>query len=61
MLHTVPDLTGETISDTLEALDMSNLWKPNPKNWHYIEQMPLLGTGKLDYKAMKESASKANG
>lgn len=60
VLHTVAELTEETIRETLKGLDIPNLWKPNPQNWHYIEQLPLLGTGKLDYRAMKEFASATN-
>lgn len=59
VLHTVTELKEDTISETLKALDMPNLWKPSPKSWFYIDQLPLLGTGKSDYKTMKEIAAGA--
>ncbi|MGK0456428.1 MAG: acyl-[acyl-carrier-protein]-phospholipid O-acyltransferase [Lentimonas sp.] len=57
MIHTVEGLTEATIRETLKALDIPNLWKPNPHNWHHVEKLPLLGTGKLDYRNMKELAA----
>ena len=56
VIHAVQELSEETIRETLKALDTPNLWKPNPQNWYYIEKLPLLGTGKIDYRAMKETA-----
>jgi len=61
VLHTHKGLSEETVRETLKALDIPNLWKPNPQNWHFIEQLPLLGTGKLNYRAMKETVSIAEG
>lgn len=61
VLHTDPKLTESAIRETLKTLEIPNLWKPNPRNWSYIEQLPLLGTGKLNYRKMKELASSANG
>lgn len=61
VLHTDPKLTESAIRETLKTLEIPNLWKPNPRNWNYIEQLPLLGTGKLNYRKMKELASSANG
>ncbi len=60
VLHTHKVLSEETIRETLKALDIPNLWKPNPKNWRYVEQLPQLGTGKMDYRAMKELATDTN-
>ena len=59
VLHTAPNLTKDTIQEMLKKLDIPNLWKPNLQNWNYIEQLPLLGAGKLNYKEMKEFASSA--
>ena len=57
VLHTVAELNKETIQEKLKHLNIPNLWKPSQQNWHYIESLPLLGTGKLDYKKMKEIAA----
>ena len=57
VLHTSTDLTEDSIREMLKALDIPNLWKPNPKDWQLVEALPLLGTGKLDYRTMKEHAA----
>lgn len=59
VLHTAAELPEATIQEKLKALDIPNLWKPNPQNWRFIEQLPLLGTGKINYRAMKEAAAEA--
>ena len=61
VIHTVKELTETTIRETLKALDIPNLWKPNPQNWCYTEKLPILGTGKLNYREMKELASAESG
>ena len=45
-----------TIRETLQSIELPNLWKPNPKDWFQIETLPLLGTGKLDYRTLKTYA-----
>ncbi len=57
VLHTVENLDEATLRETLKALDIPNLWKPNPKDWQQIDALPLLGTGKLDYRTMKEQVT----
>lgn len=57
VLHTSTDLSEDSIREMLKALDIPNLWKPNPKDWKLVEALPLLGTGKLNYRAMKEEAA----
>ncbi|MEN8829176.1 MAG: acyl-[ACP]--phospholipid O-acyltransferase [Lentimonas sp.] len=57
VLHTLKDLTEDDIREKIQSLDLPNLWKPNPKSWTLIEELPMLGTGKLDYRSMKELLS----
>ena len=57
VLHTAAELNEDAIREMLKALDIPNLWKPNPKDWQRVEALPLLGTGKLDYRTMKEKAA----
>ncbi len=59
VLHSSPELNEDNIRAMLKALDIPNLWKPNPKDWQLVEALPLLGTGKLDYRTMKEKAAQA--
>jgi acyl-[acyl-carrier-protein]-phospholipid O-acyltransferase / long-chain-fatty-acid--[acyl-carrier-protein] ligase len=49
---------GEAASfmDKVRALDIPNLWKPDANAWIAVEALPVLGTGKVDLKALKEIA-----
>jgi acyl-[acyl-carrier-protein]-phospholipid O-acyltransferase/long-chain-fatty-acid--[acyl-carrier-protein] ligase len=38
------------------ACDLPNLWKPKADAFHRVESFPLLGTGKLDLRKVKELA-----
>ena len=44
-----------------EALDrvegLPNLWKPAKRDWHRVDSIPLLGTGKVDLAAVKKLAA----
>jgi acyl-[acyl-carrier-protein]-phospholipid O-acyltransferase/long-chain-fatty-acid--[acyl-carrier-protein] ligase len=58
VLHKLPD---EKLAPCLEKLaqsDLPNLWKPRADQFFHVEQFPLLGTGKLDLRKVKELASK---
>lgn len=54
VLHTIENLEEGSLRETLKELDIPNLWKPNPKDWQHIDALPLLGTGKADYRTMNE-------
>jgi len=56
VLHTLsPDKLAGVI-EKLSASDLPNLWKPRPDQFLYVEKLPILGTGKLDLRAIKEMA-----
>ncbi|CAA6691358.1 MULTISPECIES: acyl-[ACP]--phospholipid O-acyltransferase [unclassified Lentimonas] len=57
VFHNAAELNEDAIREMLKALDIPNLWKPNPKDWQLVDALPLLGTGKLDYRTMKEKAA----
>jgi acyl-[acyl-carrier-protein]-phospholipid O-acyltransferase/long-chain-fatty-acid--[acyl-carrier-protein] ligase len=40
--------------EKLAASELPNLWKPKADDFHRVEGFPLLGTGKLDLRAVKE-------
>ena len=48
-----------------EALDrvegIPNLWKPAKADWHRVDAIPLLGTGKIDLAAVKRLAREIDG
>ena len=43
------------------ACDLPNLWKPKSESFFRVEQFPLLGTGKLDLRGVKEIAARLVG
>ncbi len=43
------------------ACDLPNLWKPKADAFFHVENFPLLGTGKLDLRAVKELAGRLAG
>jgi acyl-[acyl-carrier-protein]-phospholipid O-acyltransferase / long-chain-fatty-acid--[acyl-carrier-protein] ligase len=56
VLHT---LAPEELSVVLEKLSQSglpNLWTPRPNQFFFVESLPLLGTGKLDLRRIRELA-----
>jgi acyl-[acyl-carrier-protein]-phospholipid O-acyltransferase/long-chain-fatty-acid--[acyl-carrier-protein] ligase len=40
--------TPEEIVEELRERSISNLWIPKVKNFHKVDELPLLGSGKLD-------------
>lgn len=57
VLHTAANLQQETIRETLKALDIPELWKPDPKDWQQVAVLPVLEIGKLDYRTMQARAA----
>jgi len=57
VLHTLRD---EKLKDTLERLsksDLPNLWVPRANQFFRVEKLPVLGTGKLDLRKIRELAA----
>jgi acyl-[acyl-carrier-protein]-phospholipid O-acyltransferase / long-chain-fatty-acid--[acyl-carrier-protein] ligase len=44
------------VLNELQAAGLPNLWIPSPESFLEMENIPLLGTGKLDLKAVKDTA-----
>jgi acyl-[acyl-carrier-protein]-phospholipid O-acyltransferase/long-chain-fatty-acid--[acyl-carrier-protein] ligase len=58
-LVVVHTLKEDTLKDCLEKLsksDLPALWKPRPDQFIHVEQLPYLGTGKLDLRRLRELA-----
>jgi acyl-[acyl-carrier-protein]-phospholipid O-acyltransferase/long-chain-fatty-acid--[acyl-carrier-protein] ligase len=56
VLHTLKE---DVLKDCLEKLSKSDvpaLWKPRPDQFIHVEQLPYLGTGKLDLRRLREIA-----
>lgn len=49
--------TPDTLRQALRNAPIPNLWKPDPNAWLPVDTLPLLGTGKLDLKALKDLAN----
>ena len=50
--------TPEEIVDQLRERSISNLWIPKAKNFHKVDRLPLLGSGKLDLAALRNVTAK---
>jgi len=58
-LVVVHTLKEDVLKDCLEKLsksDLPALWKPRPDQFLHVEQLPYLGTGKLDLRRLRELA-----
>jgi acyl-[acyl-carrier-protein]-phospholipid O-acyltransferase/long-chain-fatty-acid--[acyl-carrier-protein] ligase len=56
----VTTLAGEKLEVVLEKLalcDLPALWKPKPGQFIHVDALPLLGTGKLDLRAIRTLAA----
>ena len=49
-------MTPEQVVEQLRERSISNLWIPKAKNFHRVEQLPLLGSGKLDLSLLRHIA-----
>jgi acyl-[acyl-carrier-protein]-phospholipid O-acyltransferase/long-chain-fatty-acid--[acyl-carrier-protein] ligase len=56
VLHKLAAGPLQAVWDKLGACDLPNLWKPRPDQFFQVEAFPLLGTGKLDLRQVKERA-----
>jgi acyl-[acyl-carrier-protein]-phospholipid O-acyltransferase/long-chain-fatty-acid--[acyl-carrier-protein] ligase len=56
VVHTTLDHSPQEVCDHLATLGMPNLWLPSPDSFLEVEKIPVLGTGKLDLKALSELA-----
>ncbi len=56
VLHTRIDKSVDELRDGLSAAGLPNLYIPSADSFHEIDTMPVLGTGKLDLKGLKQKA-----
>ncbi|MEN6627710.1 MAG: acyl-[ACP]--phospholipid O-acyltransferase [Candidatus Sumerlaeia bacterium] len=57
VIHNVPRLTADYIAEKLAGATLPNLWIPKRENFYQVETIPLLGTGKLDLRALQKMAN----
>ena len=56
VLHRLPEAELAAVLEKFAACDLPNLWKPKADAFYRVEQFPMLGTGKLDLRGVKETA-----
>jgi acyl-[acyl-carrier-protein]-phospholipid O-acyltransferase/long-chain-fatty-acid--[acyl-carrier-protein] ligase len=56
VVHKKLSMPVEEVRAKLAASGLPNLWIPDAKSFLEVEQIPILGTGKLDLKALKQLA-----
>jgi acyl-[acyl-carrier-protein]-phospholipid O-acyltransferase/long-chain-fatty-acid--[acyl-carrier-protein] ligase len=61
ILHRDLPLTPEEICKKLHQNGLPNLWIPSPNDFYKVDSLPVLGTGKLDLRAVKELAECVSG
>lgn len=61
VIHTDLSKEPEAICRELSEAGLPNLWIPSTDSFHRVEAIPLLGTGKLDLKALRQIAEEAFG
>ena len=58
VLHTLP---GDKLAPVLQSFatcELPALWKPRPNQFFRVAALPMLGTGKVDLRGVKEQAAK---
>ena len=58
VLHKLVDADLPAVLEQFSASDLPNLWKPKAGDFFRVDNFPLLGTGKLDLRSVKETAAK---
>jgi acyl-[acyl-carrier-protein]-phospholipid O-acyltransferase / long-chain-fatty-acid--[acyl-carrier-protein] ligase len=56
VLYARPDLAPDDLWRRLSETDLPKLWLPKRENIYQVESVPVLGTGKLDLRAVKVKA-----
>ncbi len=57
VLHTLAPATLNAVLERFASADLPNLWKPKPDQFIHLDKLPMLGTGKLDLRKVKEIAA----
>jgi len=56
VLHNALPLPIEALLERVAGTDVPKLWIPRRDSFHAVEEIPKLGSGKLDLKAVKQRA-----
>ena len=61
VLHTLSEEKIKEVQSELQNSGLPNLWVPRPSAFFRVEKIPVLGTGKLDLRLVRETAIKLAG
>ncbi len=61
VLYTHADLTPEDLWRRLSDTDLPKLWLPKLENIHQVQELPVLGTGKIDLRGVRARALELSG
>jgi acyl-[acyl-carrier-protein]-phospholipid O-acyltransferase/long-chain-fatty-acid--[acyl-carrier-protein] ligase len=59
VVHTLDEEALAPVLKKLAESDLPNLWRPKPNQFHRVEVLPYLGSGKLDLRGVKALAEGA--
>ena len=57
VFYSLEDFNADEIIEKLRARNLPNLWIPKAEDFIKIDQIPLLGSGKVDLQALKKNAA----
>jgi acyl-[acyl-carrier-protein]-phospholipid O-acyltransferase/long-chain-fatty-acid--[acyl-carrier-protein] ligase len=57
VLYTLDEAALDGVLQRFAAVDLPNLWKPKKDQFVHVAQLPLLGSGKIDLRKVKELAA----
>jgi acyl-[acyl-carrier-protein]-phospholipid O-acyltransferase/long-chain-fatty-acid--[acyl-carrier-protein] ligase len=57
VLHKLAEAKLTELFEKLPQLDLPNLWKPRADQFYHVDALPMLGTGKLDLRKIRELAT----
>jgi acyl-[acyl-carrier-protein]-phospholipid O-acyltransferase / long-chain-fatty-acid--[acyl-carrier-protein] ligase len=57
VLHTLSNEQLAPVVAKLASADLPPLWKPRKDQFFHVDALPILGTGKLDLRALKTQAA----
>ena len=58
VLHKLAEMELSACLEKFAACELPNLWKPRADGFYRVESFPVLGTGKLDLRGVKELAGR---
>ena len=61
ILHTLSDEKLKEVQSHMASSGLPNLWVPRPSAYYRVVKIPLLGTGKMDLRSIRQLALQESG